>query len=219
MATGQQKCKLAPIDLLNEDQLNILEVQRKICGWNYKRSVFSQWHEAVVAGEKSMFWIVKPSTEEGSKDELRVGHIAIDSKTANSEDTDLANPDGSVLEITNVFVLPEHRGGGIARAAFEEAERLAIKEPYGSPKCKYVALTTFTGRFLYKDSEDKAEHDYFSNPRAETANMTMNIPWYERMGYEVFRTAPRWPYNLKDGTDIIAVAAFLRKPVSKISGS
>jgi ribosomal protein S18 acetylase RimI-like enzyme len=214
MATGEKKCKLVPLDLLNEDQLNILEFQRTICGWDYERSVFSEWHEAVVAGTKAMFWVTVPSKQDDSQDDVRVGHISIESKTHDGKDLDLANPDKSVMTISNVFVLPEHRGGGIARAAFEEAERLATVEPFGSPNCKWIAITTFTGRFVFKDSEDKEEHDYWKEPRAKIDNINYNIPWYQRMGYEVFRTAPRYPYKLKDGTEILCVAAFLHKPVS-----
>jgi hypothetical protein len=138
MALEQQKCHLVPIDFQDEDQLTTLGIQRKICGWDYERSVFAGWDKA---------------TKE---------------------------------------------------------------EPYGSPNCQWITLGTFMGRFVFKDGDDKEEHNYWEEPRADKENITYNIPWYLRMGYEIFRSEPRYPYKLKDGTDIICVAAFLRKPASSI---
>jgi len=52
------------------------------------------------------------------------------------------------------------------------------------------AITSFTGKFTYTNSEDKELHDYFTEPKAEKTFMTYNVPWYEKMGYKIFKTEP-----------------------------
>lgn len=134
---------------------------------------------------KSFFWI-KPE----SQPDLRVGHISLDSE-AEPPDLELANPhDKSVLTIARFFVLLEHRGTGIGRAAMEMLESRAQCEPYGSPNCKAVAISTLSRKY-WEDDEYRNEFKWLtgSDPRPRG---TSNEDWYARMGYVKWKEVPTY---------------------------
>lgn len=200
---AQPKCTLEPMDLLELAQAEELLRQRKICGWSDTPEHIADWQAAIARKAKSLFWI-KPA----SQPDLRIGHISLDSE-AHPQDLELANPiDKSVLSISGLFVLPEHRGGGIGRAAIEALEKVATVEPYGSRNCKTVALTTLSRRYG-EDDEWRAIYEKLVGVEAPKRGKA-NEDWYTRMGYVKWKDEGLW-----DGPDGYKfIGAFLRKRVA-----
>jgi GNAT superfamily N-acetyltransferase len=199
------KCKLLPINLHDTTQFDELRHQRFLCGW-YQDHV-SQWRDEMDAKLKSMFWIhAKKSAED---DYELAGHISLDSQ-ASPPDPELANPDRSVMTISTFFVFPKYRSGGVGRAAVETLEGYATQEPYGSPKCKAIALTTVSRRYTEDDGEEWRGMYKKRGMEAPIKGRT-NEDWYVRQGYVKFKEEPRIRERLLDGTEVILLASFLRK--------
>ncbi|ROV98156.1 hypothetical protein VPNG_08593 [Cytospora leucostoma] len=197
------KCILEPIDLLEQAQADELLRQRKICGWSDTPEYIAKWKSAIDRKAKSLFWIRR-----APQPDLRIGHISLDSE-AHPPDLELANPiDKSVLTINTLFILPEHRGGGIGRAAIEALEKVATVEPYGSRNCRTVALTTLSRRYG-EDDEWRAIYEKLVGVEAPKRGKA-NEDWYTRMGYVKWKDEGLW-----DGPDGYKfIGAFLRKRVA-----
>jgi ribosomal protein S18 acetylase RimI-like enzyme len=192
---------LEVIDLHKQQEVDTLIVQRKICGWNFSQEIIAKWGDSVDKKLKTMFWIVLHD-----KDATKAGHISLASK-AEPHDPDLAKEDRSVMTISNFFILPQHRSGGIGRKVMDLMEDMATKEPYGSPKCKAIALDTIS--YKYYDHT----HTYWHYLKEYLEVQPSNQLWYERRGYVEFKVIPRYP-NQIDGVDIMLDAAFLRKDLA-----
>ncbi|KAF2762829.1 hypothetical protein EJ05DRAFT_495684 [Pseudovirgaria hyperparasitica] len=205
-----RKCTLLPINLSTPSDYNELQRQRVLCGWNFEDAQLKVWCEEMNQGLKSLFCIMsKPSAlhtdrtgqttspEEQTDDSpiVRVGHISIDSE-AGPRDPTLARPDRSVLTISTLFVLPEYRSCGFGGAAWQAAETLATQEPYGSPACCTLTLTTVSKN--QPDGHPPLEHGTVEG-------------WYECMGYVIYKEEPRWLGKLPDGREYWTVASFMRK--------
>jgi GNAT superfamily N-acetyltransferase len=201
------KCNLVPVNLHEKTQFEELRRQRVLCGWDQDH--VSQWRDAMDAKLKSLFWIhVKPAAEDDYK---MAGHISLDSQ-ASPPDPELANPDRSVMTISTFFIFPEHRSGGIGRAAMETLEGYATHEPYGSPDCKEIALTTISRRYTEDDGEEW-RGVYKRRGMDAPIKGRSNEDWYVRQGYVKFKEEPRYRDRLLDGTEIMLLASFLRKPL------
>ena len=190
--------RLEVIDLHQEQDMHDLILQRKICGWNFSREIIGKWRDLSDQGLKTIFWILIPG-----KDNVKAGHISLASK-AEPHDPDLAQKDRSVMTISTFFVLPEHRSGGIGRQVMDLMEEMATKEPYGSPRCKALAIDTISTK--YYDP---------SNPmwpflKDAMEKQPSNQLWYERRGYVPFKVIPRYHDSTLTG-DVVLDACFLRK--------
>lgn len=184
------------------DQAQAAELlrQRKLCGWADTPETIDEWRDAMDIKTKSLFWI-KPT----SHPDVRAGHISLDSE-AHPPDLEVADPhDKSVLTIATFFILPEHRGGGIGRAAVATLEEWATVESYGSKNCKAVALTTMS-RWYIEDDEGRAEFQRMDGKEPSPRGAS-NEDWYTRMGYIKWKDAPLYPGP--DGYKF--TAAYLRK--------
>lgn len=205
-AAKPSKCLLEPIDFGDESQCAELLRQRVLCGWANTPGHITAWRAAMDAGTKPMFWI-KPA----SRPDLRAGHVSLASE-AEPADPELADPRGrSVLTIARLFVLPAHRGGGIGRAAVEALERCAREEPYGSPGCRAVAVTTLSRRY-YDDDESRRYYEVVSG-RAAPPRGTGNEEWYARMGYVKWKDQPLYPGDRPGFEHHKLVAAYMRKAI------
>lgn len=206
------KVVLEPMDLYDSVQFDELLRQRVICGWNNTASVIEAWRDEVGAGTRVMFWVIPPSLAHIEIPQRLGGHISMLSQTS-PLDHELANPDKSVLHITSLFILPEHRHGGIGRASVEALEKWAKVEPYGSPACREITIHTLSRRYIEDDGEEwRGLWGRFGLPTPEKG--TSNEDWYSRMGYVKWKEAPRYPETLPDGTQILWRASFLRKTLA-----
>jgi len=155
---------------------------------------------------KSLFWITIPSTPESKPH--RAGHISLDS-VAEPPDLDLANPDKSVLTIATFFIDPSFRSGGLGRTTMELLESYATKEPYGSPHCKIVAVTTLSRRYW---EDDEYRSVWALTGRETPVRGSSNEDWYSRMGYVKWKEEPRYKQKPgPNGEEVKLFASFLRK--------
>lgn len=208
-APGSAKCTLEPMNLHDQDQVAELLRQRIICGWNKTPDFVASLRDAMDAGEKAAFWINKPSHPRGAV--LRIGHVSLDS-TASPPDLGLANPhDKSVLAISNLFVLPEHRKGGVGRAAVDVLGQLAKEAPYGSPNCRAVAVTALSKKY-HDDDEWRARFEWLNDTPAPERGRA-NEDWYVRMGFVKWKEEPRYPSEVPSREDHQFWASFLRKEI------
>lgn len=217
-ALHSAKCSLEPINLHDPEQVAELLRQRVICGWDRRPEVIARWRDETDAGLKAPFWIQPPppppppsSAATSASPNVRIGHISLDS-TASPPDLSLANPhDKSVLAITNLFVLPEHRRGGIARAAVDVLTSLAKTEPYGSRTCTAVAVTAISKRY-HDEDEWRARYEWLSGMAAPERGRA-NEDWYVRMGFVKWKEEPRYDAEVPGREGEKFVASFLRKEI------
>lgn len=134
---------LRPVNLHNPEEFRALQEQRVLCGWNYDHTVIEKWSRMMDNKQKSLFWIHEPDQD------ARIGHVSLDCIT-DPPNPDLANPDKSVMTIATFFILEQYRSHGFARQAMDILEAWAIEEPWGSPNCKAIALTTLDRRLLLR---------------------------------------------------------------------
>lgn len=200
------KCVLEAMNLHDPSQVDELLRQRKICGWADTPDHVVSWRDSMDAGTKSLFWI-KP----GTQPDLRAGHVSLDCE-AEPPDLELANPhDKSVLTIARFFILQEHRRGGLGRAVMEILEKLATEEPYGSPNCRTIAITTLSRKYT-EDDRERARYEALEGKPAPPRGSS-NEDWYKRMGYVKWKDEPRYEVPDKYGPDKY-IAAFMRKRIA-----
>ncbi|ROV96239.1 hypothetical protein VMCG_07721 [Cytospora schulzeri] len=200
---AQSKCTLEPMNLHEQAQADELLQQRKLCGWDDTPEFMAKFRDAMDARTKSLFWI-----KSTSQPDLRVGHISLDSES-HPPNLELANPhDKSVLTIATFFILPEHRGGGLGRAAVENLEKWATTEPYGSRNCKAIALTCISRKYA-EDDEMREEYRRMAGVEPVPKGAS-NEGWYSRMGYTKWMEAPLYPGP--DGYKFLAT--YLRKQIA-----
>ncbi|KAL4882174.1 hypothetical protein BJY04DRAFT_49803 [Aspergillus karnatakaensis] len=218
-------CKLVPINLKNPSEFAELQRQRTACGWGNTPADLALWREKQEAGLKSFFWITKPTTnnippslspsqsssslqsidsiDSATDTIIRAGHISLDAYT-HPADPELANEDKTNLTIQQFFILPEHRAGGLGRAAMSQIEALAPTEPYGSSNCEYVTLNTMSKEHFY---------DPVLGPYVRMVQPICNQEWYEKQGYVLWKVEGRYHDTLPDGKEVVFDAAFMRKKV------
>lgn len=195
-AQPQPKCTLEPADLREQSQVDELLRQRKICGWKTRPSDMVSWKERAETHLTTLFWIKLTS-----QPDLWVGHISLDKVSG----------DPSTLKIADLFVLPEHRGGGIARAAFQTVEGMATTEPHGSESCRTLLIDTLSRKYS-EDEEMSREYTELTgvkpNPRGAT-----NEEWYVRMGYVTYKEEPTYPEREGQPGGKLLLASFMKKEI------
>ncbi|KAK7705310.1 hypothetical protein SLS64_008147 [Diaporthe eres] len=193
-APAQPKCTLEPANLREESQVDELLRQRKICGWKTRPSDMTSWKKRAEAQETTLFWI-RPAAQP----DHRVGHISLD----------MVSGDPSTFKIADLFVLPEHRGGGIARAAFQAVEGMATGEPYGSEKCRTLLVDTLSRKYSY-DEEMWREYVQMTGVEPKPKGAT-NEEWYGRMGYVTYKEEPAYPEVEGRSGGKLLLASFMKK--------
>ncbi|KAL1867685.1 hypothetical protein Daus18300_006241 [Diaporthe australafricana] len=193
MPSAQPKCTLEPAELSEQSQADELFRQRQICGWKTSLKDIASWQERTQARTTTLFWI-KPTAQP----DLRAGHISL-----------VKASDSSDLTISDLFVLPEHRGGGIARAAFETLEDWATTEPYGSKDCKALLVDTLSRKYS-EDDEYRLKYIRLTGVEPKPKGAT-NEEWYTRMGYVKYKEEPKYPAREGRIVEEKLLAVFMRK--------
>lgn len=138
---------------------------------------------------------------------IRAGHISLDSY-AEPPDPELAREDRSIMTVQTFFIRPEYRLSGLGRGAMEVMERLAIREPYGSPQCHTLALNTASKRYVEVDAPEwRGMWERLGMVPPTYSNET----WYEKLGYVYWKDEPRHAVESLDGHQIMIIASFMRK--------
>jgi GNAT superfamily N-acetyltransferase len=232
-----EKLSLLPINLNDPAQHAGFKQQRVICGWDYSDEALQMFIEKQEKRLKSLFWImiqrkVQANGKQESGDDvfvtqdangyaaddnavsssatlftIRAGHISLDSYTEPA-DPELALEDRSIMTVQTFFILPEYRTGGVGRAAMDLVEELATQEPYGSPHCHTLALTTVSKKHIEIDAPEW---------RGLWKKCGLDVPpfsnetWYEKLGYVYWKEEPRYNAVALDGSPLHIIASFMRK--------
>ncbi|KAL5362097.1 hypothetical protein BJX96DRAFT_153395 [Aspergillus floccosus] len=220
---------LVPINLHNPPEHAELQAQRRLCGWDYSDAALLKWRQKQDAGLKNFFWITSPkavadkSPQTDSPDAdtatdpetgaVRAGHISLDAY-ADPPDLELARADRSILTIQTFFVRSEYRSLGLGRAAMDLVETMAGQEPYGSPRCEYVTVTSTSKRYYYNETAGPDGTGLWALLGREVPRVCA-VDWYERRGYVRWKSEKRWSDVSLDGEKVDLVADFLRKPVPR----
>jgi len=207
-----QECSLEPMNLHDGFEFGELRRQRIACGWNHEREVIECWRNDMDAKMKTLFWItIRASTSDKEPSPNRAGHISL-TYQKDPPDLEMANPDKSAIEISNLFILPEYRKLGLATQALAMVEELAKSEPYGGPNCKALTLNTASKRYWDDDGDEW---------RGLWLKAGLNVPergwslehWYETMGFVKFKEAPTYETSALDGTELKWWASFMKKMI------
>lgn len=226
---------LIPMNLEEAPEREILYNQRVICGWALDQIPF--WRKVTSEGLRSFFWIALPSPSSAkSKDDPNltpitrgaetfwpIGHVAVDKVDLAHHplvpDESLVAPDGSVLSISSLFILPSFSGTGIGAFAMDECERLARHSPYGSPNCRAVTLTTLSPRYLangIEGPEGMGLWDVLGQQMPRRDNST----WYLRRGYVGYKEEVRYFDLTHEGKTVELFALFMRKELgARVEGA
>lgn len=209
MATASQ-CRLEPVNLSDAGQFAEIQRQRLICGWHHDPQTLQKWKAKQQEGLKNLFWITIPNPSSKENNIIRTGHISLDAYTDPPE-PDLARADKSVLTVSSFFILPEYRSYGLGRRAMGLVEELAITEPYGSPRCRFITLTGLSKRYVYDEGLEW---------RGMWMRIGMTPPsfsvqeWYEKLGYVSWKEEPLYEEKALNGEVIKLWEAFMRKEMA-----
>lgn len=205
------------MDLHDAAQFTELQRQRILCGWGHSPSALEGWRAANVAKTQAMFWVVPPSLEELPAPQRYAGHFAMAKKTyENDNGEDDALPQMTVVDLQDLFILPEHRSGGLGRAAVRALEGLARIEPYGWPGCSVITLNTLARRYVEEDEWRAVAAEPYSRMNIELpAKGTSNEDWYGRMGYVKWKEVPLYSVVLEDGSEFKFAASYMWKPLAQ----
>jgi GNAT superfamily N-acetyltransferase len=206
-----KKCFFEPVNLHIQDEFDELTKQRKLCGWDSDADCLRKWQRAIEQKSRLMFWIIPLHSIGTTEFYRRIGHISIVSE-CDPPNLELANPDKSVVMLSTFFIYAEHRSGGIGREAVEMIEALARVEPYGSSSCGSITVHTASRNYLEEEGEDwRGLYEKLGRPLPDKGLGRSNEDWYTRMGYVKWKDQLYYKDTLPDGTDIMLLAAFLRK--------
>ncbi|KFY18307.1 hypothetical protein V491_04798 [Pseudogymnoascus sp. VKM F-3775] len=208
-------CRLEPVNLHDTDQFAELQKQRVICGWSFEEKTLETWRDKQQVGVKSLFWITIPDSSTKDNHRIRAGHISLNTY-CDPPELDLARADKSVLTISSFFLLPEYRAYGLGKRVMALVEEIAVIEPYGSPRCRFITLTALSNRHLYDDG-----------PECRGVWEKLGIPppsfsikeWYEKLGYVSWKEEPLYDEIGLDGQVVWLWEAFMRKEVQSESAS
>ncbi|KAK5660588.1 hypothetical protein OQA88_13148 [Cercophora sp. LCS_1] len=211
MATPDNHTLLEPMSLHDPIQFTALHNQRVLCGWRNALSDIESLRAASDSGTQIIFWIVPPSLSHLPAPERYVGHIAGSRKIYPDEEKGL--PFKTAIDLHTFFILQEHRGGGLGRAAVRALERVACSE-LGWPDCRVITLNTLARRYVEEDEW----REFATGPHEQMgavlpAKGKSNEDWYGRMGYAKWKEEELYEAVGDDGQAIKLGASFMWKMV------
>ncbi|KAJ5997336.1 hypothetical protein N7522_008996 [Penicillium canescens] len=224
------KVTLFPWDPNSDLHVELLVKQRVECSWDQEK-VEAKWKEQQLKGEKCIYWIVLPwhESQVASEDEklqdtataintvprqptkesfIPIGHISLDSKNVEAEHIDLDLPSKNVFWIKTFYIRRHIQGQGIGRAAMDEVEFMAVREPL---QAKTLMLDT-----VQKDDQKREE---FANATYGGIPKTTNEEWYSRRGYRLIKTMQNY-YRVADKNGKVwdTKTVFMRKDIAVLHG-
>ena len=208
-----------PVNLADPKEYGEFQRQRTICGWAFSDETLAFYREKQEQKLKSLFWITIANPDastaetpdaEPAESALRVGHISLDAYTDPPHSPEIVAEDKSTLAIQTFFILPEHRKLGLGHAVMERLEEVARTEPYGSPNCQFLALSTLSKKYVYDEGPEwRGLWAKFGLPAPDFSAHA----WYEKRGYELLKEEPRYPVTNADGLEAKLVLAIMRKSI------
>ena len=204
-----QRIVLEPMNLYNSTEFDELLRQRILCGWEDSPSDLEAWRTAADAKTISIFWVIPSSLSPLAAPQRYAGHVSMQDRTEPPENE-------LVRHIFNLFVLPEHRRGGLGKAAVQALEKWAKDTPAGAPECKAMTLNSISRRYIEEDGEEwRGLYTRVCASLGLPAPIkgTSNEDWYARMGYVKLKEQPLYPVTL-DGKEILLIAVSLRKDLA-----
>ncbi|KAJ5294150.1 hypothetical protein N7508_008971 [Penicillium antarcticum] len=220
------KVNLFPWDPSSDLHVELLVTQRVECSWDQEK-VETKWKGQQLRGEKCIYWIVLPSDDPqmASKDEkiqdtattinavarqptkesfIPIGHISLDSKNVEAEHLDLDLPSGNIFWIKTFYIRQHIQGQGIGRAAMDEVESMAVREPLNA---RILMLDT-----VQKDDQKREE---FANATYGGIPKSTNEDWYSRRGYRLIKTVQNY-YRVEDKNGKVwdTKTVFMRKDIA-----
>ncbi|KAJ5719844.1 hypothetical protein N7493_006722 [Penicillium malachiteum] len=192
----------------------ILLKQRIECSWHQEK-VEGQWRELQRTGGKCIYWIADETIQDTATSINAVarepsqavftpiGHISLDSVNPEAKGVELGIPSSGAFWIKTFYVTQCLQSQGIGRAAMDQVEEMAIREPLNA---KTLLLDT-----VEKDDqmrEDFAIISYGAVPKVP------NEVWYGRRGYRLIKTVLNF-YNIHDKNGKIwdTKTVFMRKDI------
>ncbi|KAJ5551091.1 hypothetical protein N7535_000967 [Penicillium sp. DV-2018c] len=135
---------------------------------------------------------------------IPIGHIFLDSKNPDAEHLDLDLPSDNVFWIKTFYVRRTIQGKGIGRAAMDEVEAMAVREPL---LAKTLMLDT-----IHRDHQKDEE---FAKLAFGGVPKTTNQEWYARRGYRLIKTVSGY-YDTpdQDGKVWDLKTVFMRKDIA-----
>ena len=210
--SANQILELEPVDLHDTLQFAELQRQRVLCGWSHSTSVIEGWRADNDDKTQAMFWVVPASLSEIPPPRRYAGHIAMSKKTYDNKGVDDVLPEPNVMDLGTLFILPEHRGQGLAKAAVQTLEGMAKVEPHGWAGCKVMTLNTLARRYVEEDEWRKVAEIPHRLLGAELpVKGASNEDWYARMGYVTWKEVPLYPAWNEDGSEFTFDASFMWK--------
>ncbi|KAJ5499704.1 hypothetical protein N7453_008755 [Penicillium expansum] len=226
--SSSSKVTLFPWDPISDVHLKCLVSQRVECNWDQGK-VETKWKKQQLQGEKCIYWIVLPSDEsqaispkenemlqdtattinavprQPTKESfIPIGHISLDSKNPDVEHIELDLPAVNIFWIKTFYIRRSIQGRGIGRAAMDEVEAMAVREPL---LAKILMLDT-----VQKDDQKREE---FANVTYGGIPKTINQEWYARRGYRLIKTAQDYYQDPdKNGKVWDTRTVFMRKDIA-----
>ncbi|KAJ5960483.1 uncharacterized protein N7479_007633 [Penicillium vulpinum] len=156
---------------------------------------------------------------------IPIGHISLDSKNPDAEHIELDLPVKKIFWIKTFYVRQSIQGQGIGRAAMDEVEAMAVREPL---LAKILMLDT-----VQKDDQKREEFanaTYGGVPKVSLIIQfdvlgqtpyrlqTTNEEWYARRGYRLIKTVQNYYQVLdKNGKIWDTKTVFMRKDIARAS--
>ncbi|GAA5899233.1 GNAT family N-acetyltransferase [Sporobolomyces salmoneus] len=213
---------LVPFDPEDQIQVDTLNQQRILCGWNL--DMIETWREQARRGVKGLYWIF-PADTEAARTRLRLplperesfnqreglgppaphpeftplGHASLDWEDYEGDES-LANRAEGVITIATFYILASQQGLGLGNIVMKALEAKAI-----SLGATQVTLNTLCG-IAAQTREMWASIGVEYDPKAR-----LNEFWYEKLGYEVYKREPRYKEKAPDGSIVKLPAVFMRK--------
>ncbi|PYH85243.1 hypothetical protein BO82DRAFT_380849 [Aspergillus uvarum CBS 121591] len=221
--SSRTEATLIPWDPLSEPHRALLVKQRVECSWDMEM-VQEIWRDEQIRGDKCIYWIVLPVDElvgGGERETLMdtaasisatprqptqaefipVGHIALDSNNKKAEKVDLGIGSEKVFWVKNFFVRHAFQSNGIGRAAMDEIERIAVREPLCA---KTLMLDTV-------EREDQLREEFAKATYGRVPKIP-NQDWYRSRGYGCLKIVQNY-YDVPDKNGKIwdTKTVFMRK--------
>lgn len=151
---------------------------------------------------------------------MPIGHISLDSKNKDAERLDLDIPTEGVFWIKTFFVRQSLQSRGIGRAAMDEVESMAIREPLWA---RTLMLDTIQRDDQMREDFAKATYGTVPKVRAFMSCLYLdsylrlqvtNEDWYGRRGYRPIGTVLNY-YDVRDrsGMKWDMTTIFMRKDI------